>query len=103
MVYKYFDKQNCGKRIKNESISYKELTKALQKPIIRKFLKRKLQSSFIDNIWSANLADVQLIRKFNKGIHFLLCFSDIFSKYACVFPLKHKRKGITITNVFQKI
>ena len=47
-------------------------------------------------------ADMQLISKFNKGIRFLLCVIDIFSKYAWVVPLKDK-KGITITNAFQKI
>ena len=45
---------------------------------------------------------MQLISKFNKGIRFLLCVIDIFSKYAWVIPLKDK-KGITITNAFQKI
>ena len=45
---------------------------------------------------------MQLISKFNKGFRFLLCVIDIFSKYAWVVPLKDK-KGITITNVFQKI
>ena len=45
---------------------------------------------------------MQLISKFNKGICFLLCFIDIFSKYAGVIPLKDK-KGITITNAFQTI
>ena len=45
---------------------------------------------------------MQLISKFNKGIRFLLCASDIFSKYAWVIPLKDK-KGITITNAFQKM
>ena len=45
---------------------------------------------------------MQLIRKFNKGICFLLCVIDIFSKYAWVIPLKYRRR-ITITNVFQKI
>ena len=45
---------------------------------------------------------MQLINKFNKGFRFLLCVIDIFSKYAWVVPLKD-RKGITITNVFQKI
>ena len=45
---------------------------------------------------------MQLISKFNKGFIFLLCIIDIFSKYAWVVPLKD-RKGITITNVFQKI
>ena len=45
---------------------------------------------------------MQLISKFNKRFRFLLCVIDIFSKYAWVVPLKDK-KGITITNAFQKI
>ena len=45
---------------------------------------------------------MQSISKFNKGIRFLLCFIDIFNKYAYAIPLKDK-KGITITNAFQKI
>ena len=36
----------------------------------------------MDNIWGADLADMQLITKFNKGIcFFLLCVIDSFSKY----------------------
>ena len=45
---------------------------------------------------------MQLTRKFNIGFRFLLYVIDIFSKYARVLPLKDK-KGITITNAFQKI
>ena len=45
---------------------------------------------------------MQLLIKFNKGIPFLLCVVDIYSKYTWVIPLKDK-KGITITNAFQKI
>ena len=45
---------------------------------------------------------MQLISKFHKGIPFLLCVIDIYSKYAWVIPLKDK-KGIAITNAFQKI
>ena len=45
---------------------------------------------------------MQLIIKFNKGFKFLLCVIDICSKYAWVIPLKDK-KGIPITNAFQKI
>ena len=45
---------------------------------------------------------MQLIDKFNEGIRFLLCVIDIFSKYAMVLLLKHK-KGITITNALQQI
>ena len=82
-------------------MSKKELTKELHKPIVRKFNKRKVRSHFIDNIWGADLADMQLIIKFNKGIRFLLCVIDIYSKYAWVIPLKDN-KGITITHSFQK-
>ena len=45
---------------------------------------------------------MQLISKFNKGFRFLLCNVEIYSKYASINPLKDK-KGITITNAFQKI
>ena len=45
---------------------------------------------------------MQLLGKFDKGIRFLLCVIDICSKYEWVIPLKDK-KGITITNAFQKI
>ena len=95
MVYKYFDKKTSGSGIKNENISNKELAKELHKPIIRKFNKRKVHSPFIDNTWGADLADLQLISKANKGFKFLLCVIDIYSKYAWVVPLKD-RKSITI-------
>ena len=58
-------------------------------------------SPFIDNIWAADVADMQLISKFNKGFTFLLCFIDIYSKYAWVVPLKDKKR-VTNTNAFQK-
>ena len=45
---------------------------------------------------------MQLISKYNKGIRYLLCAIDLFSKYAFVVPLKCK-KGTTIVNVFQKM
>ena len=45
---------------------------------------------------------MQLISKFNKGLKFLLCVNDIFSKYVWVVPLKDK-KGVSIVNAFQKI
>ena len=70
--------------------------------MIRKLIKRKVYSSLKDIIWGADLADIQLISKINKGIRFLLCVIDIFSKYAWVVPLKDK-KGVSIINTFQKI
>ena len=82
-------------------MSNKELTEELHKPILRKFKNREVFSFFRDNIWGANLADMQLISKFSKGFHFSLCVIDIFSKYAWVIPLKNK-KGIPLTNAFWK-
>ena len=79
-----------------------QLVKELHKPIIRKFETIKVHPPYIDNIWGYHLADMQLIRKFNKGIRILLCVVDIYSKYARVIPLKDKN-GIPITNAFQKI
>ena len=58
--------------------------------------------SFKDNIWGADLADMSLISKVNKGTRFLLYFINIFSKYAWIVPLKD-RKGVTIVNAFQKV
>ena len=97
MVYKFFDKISKGIGLKNQKLPDK-----LHKPIIRKFKKRKVYSSFKDNIWGVDLADMQLISKYNKGIRYLLCVIDLFSKYAWVVPLKDM-KGATITNAFQSI
>ena len=83
-------------------MSSKELVEEVHNPIIRKFNKRKVYSSFIDNIQSAGVANIELINKFNKGFSFLLGVVDIYSKYAWISPLKDKR-SFTITNAFQKI
>ena len=47
----------------------------------KKISKTKSHSSFVGNIWGAHFADMYLASKFNKGICFLLCVIDIFSKY----------------------
>ena len=66
MVYKFFDKKTSGSGIKNENTSDQQLVEALRKPIIKKFKKRKVHSTFIDSIWVADLDDMQLISKFNE-------------------------------------
>ena len=98
MVYKFFDKKSKGSGLKENQ----ELANKLHKPIIRKFKKRKVHSSFKDNIWGVDLADMQLISKHNKEIRYLLCVIDLFSKYAWVVLLKDK-KGVSIVNAFQAI
>ena len=106
MVYKFFHKKSvgCGAKRVNTKITpqNQQLAEELHKPIIRKFQKRKVHAAFKDNIWGADLADMQLLSKHNKGIRFLLCVTDIFSKYAWVVPLKDK-KGISTVKAFQII
>ena len=101
MVYKFFDKKSSGSGLANNNENI-QLANELHKPIIRKFNKRKIYSSFKDNIWGVDLADMQLLSKFYNGFRFLLCTIDVFSKYASVIPLKDK-KGVSIVNAFQII
>ena len=98
MVYKYFDKKSTGSGIVSSSI----LADELHKPIIKKFNKRKVYSQFKDNIWGVDLAGMQSLSRENKGIKYLLCAIDLYSKYVFVIPLKDK-KGISIVNPFDKI
>ena len=89
-----------GSGIANEP--HYQLVDEPHKPVIRKFKKGKVYSSFRDNIWSIGLADMQSLSKHNKRDKYLLCAIDLFYKYAWVFPLKDKR-GVSIVNAFQKI
>ena len=106
MVYKFFDSKVASPDKKSVGSGEKlipqneQLADELHKPIIRKFEKRKVYSAFKDNTWSADLADMQLLSKYNKGIRFLLCVIDIYSKYAWVVPLKDK-KGISIYSILK--
>ena len=54
----------------------------------RSLERRKVYSSFRDNIWGVDLADMQSLNKYNKGIKYLLRTINLFSKYAWVAPLK---------------
>ena len=98
MVYKFFDKKSSGSSVAANEPNY-QLATELHWQNIRKFMKWKVYSSFRDNIWGV---DMQSSRKYNKGIKYLFCAIDLFSKYTWVVSLKDKR-GITIVNVFQKI
>ena len=89
MVYEFFDKKSSGSGITNKP-NY-QLADELHKSIIRKFKKRKVYSSFRDKIGGVDLADMQQRSKYNKGVKYLLCAIDNFSKYARVVPIKDKK------------
>ena len=100
MVYKFFGKKSTGSGIKRDSSLI--LADELHKTVIKKFNKRKVYSQFKDIIWGVDLADMQSLSRKNKGIKYLLCAIDLYSKYAFVVPLKDK-KGISIVDTFNKI
>ena len=120
MVYKFFGskvapldkktmsgKGNAKQKAKPSSLERikevnKILAEELHKPVLKKFNKRKVYSQFKDNIWGVDLADMQSLSRKNKGIKYLLCAIDLYSKYAFVIPFKDK-KGISIVNAFNKI
>ena len=117
VVYKFFDKKSTAeptarsslertgsgfKKLKNTARNSSVLTDERHKPIIRKFNKRKVYSQFKDNIWGVDLADMQSLSRIKKGIKYLLCAIDLYSKYTFVIPLKDK-KGISIVKAFNKI
>ena len=102
MVYKSFDKKSTGSGINTTKPGSSILADELHKSVIRKFKKRKVYSQFKDNIWGVDLADMQSLSRKNKGIKYILCAVDLYSKYAFVISLENK-KEISVTNGFNKI
>ena len=68
-----------------------QLAEELHKPITRNFRKRRVISHGIDEIWAADLVEMQTYSKWNKGIKYLLMVIDVFSKYGWIVPLKDKK------------
>ena len=79
-----------------------QLADELHKPITRKFQKRRVISNGIDDIWTADLVEMQNFSKWNKGIRYLLMVIDVFSKYGWVRALKNK-KAETVYEAFRDI
>ena len=79
-----------------------QLADELHKPITRKFQKRRVISNNIDDIWTADLVEMQNFSKWNKGIRYLLMVIDVFSKYGWIRALKNK-KAETVYEAFRDI
>ena len=78
------------------------LAEELHKPIRRKFKKRRVLVNGIDKIWAADLVDMQVFSKFNRGVKYLLAVIDVFSKYGWLIPLKDKT-GETVASALKTI
>ena len=79
-----------------------QLADELHKPIKRNFQKRSVVSNGIDDIWAADLVEMQKFSKWNKGIKYLLMVIDVFSKYGWIIALKDK-KTETVSKAFDII
>ena len=79
-----------------------QLADELHKPVIRRFRKRRVIVSGIDEIWAADLVDMQAFAEYNDGIKYLLCVIDLFSKYGWIVQLKDK-SGKSVAVAFKRI
>ena len=100
MVYKFFDKKSTGSGrpsssasliVNNDTKQNLQLAEELHKPITKKFKRRKVYSGSKDNIWGADLADMQLIIKFNKDLDFYYALLIFFVNMLGLFLWKIKR------------
>ena len=76
-----------------------QLADELHKPITRNFQKRTVVSNGIDEIWAADLVEMQKFSKWNKGVKYLLMVIDVLSKYGWIRGLKDK-KTETVSKAF---
>ena len=79
-----------------------ELTEEHYKLVSKKFDRRRVNVNGIDEIWAADLIDMQAFSKGNNGIKYLLTVIDIFSKFVWIVPLKQKT-GQEVANAFSRI
>ena len=79
-----------------------QLADELHKPIKRNFTRWHVIVNHIDEIWCADLVEMQQFSKWNKGYQYLLMVLDVFSTYGWIVPLRNK-KGETVTEAFKTI
>ena len=88
MVYMFFDKKT---RSGIKGSVKKELAQELHKLVIKKFKRRRVYGRFKDNIWEADLAEMESLFSKNRDVQYLLCLINVFSKCTWDKPLKDKK------------
>lgn len=66
------------------------------------FPRRHVITKDIDDLWQADLIDMQAISKDNYNFNYILVIIDTFSKYAWTAALKRKNKDV-VCNAFKSI
>lgn len=79
-----------------------QVVNEIHKAVRKNFLRRSVILKGIDDLWQADLIDMQNMRKFNKGYNYILIVIDCFSKYAWAEPIKFKNK-LEVTHAFKHI
>ena len=104
MVYKLFAEKSASLNESSRTGIINEPNYQWQMKFINQLLEnfKEVYSFFRDNIWGIDLADMQSLSKYKKGVNYLLCTTDLFSKYAWVSPIKDKKRT-SIVNAFKKI
>ena len=97
IIYKIFDK----KTVSGMSVNW-QLDEELHKPVIKNFKRRKIYAKFKENIWAADLVEMESLSSKKKNVKYLLCVKDVFTKYTWVKPLKDK-KSKSLLNAFIEI
>ena len=83
LASKFFDKKiGSGTTSKMRANLNEVLPQELHKPVITKCKRRKLYVRFKGNIWVADLAEMGSLSSKNRGVKYLLCVIDVFTKYA---------------------
>ena len=98
-LYSYKKQKTLGLGVENHN---KILSEELHKPKQKNYPRRRIIVNRTDEIFAADLVEMQKFAKLNKGYRYLLTCIDIFSKYSWVIPLKDKR-GINVKNALEKI
>ena len=86
MVYRFFDKKTGSGISVNEQVA-----EELHKPVTKNFKRRKVYARFKENIWAADLVEMDSLSSKNQHVKYLLYVIDVFTKYAWVKPLKDKK------------
>ena len=79
-----------------------QFSKEIHRRVVKKFPRRKVKVTGIDNVWSMDLADMNSLMKYNDQYRYILCVIDVFSKFAWSIPLKNKTAA-SILNAVKSI
>ena len=52
----------------------------MHRPVIKTFKRIKVYDRFTDNIWAADLTEMETLSLENKNVKYLLCAVDVFIK-----------------------